>query len=420
MTSTPAGKGFSQAVAQMSSLASAPAGVERMLEAVRSHLGMEVAYLSEFEGNDSVFLAVDAPGFEGMIKPGDRHSLDDVYCRHILEGRLPELIRDTSDFQLSRDMPITAAVPIGSHVSVPIRLPDGRPFGMFCCLSTAANRSLNDRDLQVMRAFADLSAFEINRELLKAEETATKRRRVEGAINEGNFSVVYQPIFRLADARVVGFECLSRFTSEPRRPPDVWFGEAAEVGLGVDLECAAISLALRALPRFSQDVTLAINASPLTILSESFLDAVSVAPPKRLIVEITEHASVPDYDELIAVLAHIRRQGIMVAVDDAGSGYASLRHILKLAPDLIKLDMDITRNIDTDLARRSLAAALIGFAHDTGSEIVAEGVETADELRALRNLGAQRAQGYLLGRPMPLEQASCLSTLQVTRASDAA
>ena len=418
MTSTPAGK-FSQAVSRLSA-PGAPAGVERMLEAVRSHLGMDVAYLSEFDGNDSVFLAVDAPGLEAMIKPGDRYSLDDVYCRHILEGRLPELIPNTADIELARDMPITKAVPIGSHVSVPIRLPDGRPFGMFCCLSRESNRSLNSRDLQVMRAFADLSAFEINRDLIAAEEEAVKRRRIQGAISEGDFAVVYQPIFRLADARVVGFECLARFSAEPKRSPDVWFVEAAEVGLGVELECAAISVALASLPRFSSEVTLAVNASPRTILSETFLDVVGQAPPRRLIVEITEHASVPDYDALIAVLARIREQGVMIAVDDAGSGYASLRHILKLAPDLIKLDMDITRNIDTDLARRSLAAALIGFARDTGSEIVAEGVETASELRTLRNLGAQRAQGYLLGRPMPLDQAACLSRLQADGKSSAA
>ena len=119
---------------------------------------MEIAYISEFVENESVFRTVDAPGLEAMIKPGDKRSLDDVYCRHILAGRLPEVMPDTADFPLAAAMPITQAVPIGAHVSVPVRLKDGSVYGMFCCLSPQANRSLNGRDLQVMRAFADLAA----------------------------------------------------------------------------------------------------------------------------------------------------------------------------------------------------------------------------------------------------------------------
>ncbi len=117
--------------------------VTRALQAIRSHLGMEVAYVSEFVDGRSVFRTVDAPGKEALIKPGDSHSLDDVYCRHILEGRLPSLIPDTADEPIAMAMPITKAVPIGAHMSVPIRLPDGRPYGMFCCLSSAPDRSLN-------------------------------------------------------------------------------------------------------------------------------------------------------------------------------------------------------------------------------------------------------------------------------------
>ena len=109
-------------------------------------------------------------------RSADSHSLDDVYCRHILEGRLPELIPDTSLEPLAKAMPITAAANIGCHISVPIRLPDGRPYGMFCCLGFEANPSLNARDLQTMRAFADLAAFEINRDLDDCGSRRTKAR----------------------------------------------------------------------------------------------------------------------------------------------------------------------------------------------------------------------------------------------------
>lgn len=256
-----------------------------------------------------------------------------------------------------------------------------------------------------MRAFADLTAFEINRELEAVKADEEKRRRVTSAIDEGQPSIVYQPIVCLETHRAVGFECLARFAAEPLRPPDAWFDEAAEVGLGTALEIVALRKALAAFPAFPPEVYLAVNASPRTIMSSGFADALGGAPADRIVVEVTEHASVADYHDLASVVMAMRQRGIRLAVDDAGAGYASMRHILNLQPDLIKLDMELTRNIDLDLARRALAAALIGFARDTGSQIVAEGVETASELKTLRGLGIKTAQGYLLGRPMALADA---------------
>ena len=382
-----------------------PDTVKRALQAVRSHLGMEVAYVSEFVDDRSVFREVDAPGLEALIKVGDSYSLDDVYCRHILEGRLPQLIADTSAEPFAMAMPITKSVPIGAHMSVPLLLPDGRPFGMFCCLSPQPNPTLNQRDLQMMKAFADLAAFEINRDMEASHAEKEKRARIRTVMEAKQLSIVYQPIWNVETHRPVGMECLARFSATPVRSPDLWFAEAAEVGLGNELELAAIGAALSAGPSFPHDIYLAINASPETILSGAFPAALEAAPMNRIVLEITEHAPVSDYACLLDALAPLRAGGLQLAVDDAGAGYSSLQHILHLRPDLIKLDMGLTRHIDLDPVRRALAAALIGFARDTGSRIIAEGVETPSELATLRTLGVQQAQGYLLGRPMPFEAA---------------
>ena len=146
--------------------------IQEALSAIRTHLDMEVAYFSEFVDGRTIFRRVDAPGLEHLIKEGDSQSLDDVYCNHILEGRLPELIPDTSQFPLAVSMPITQAVPIGSHASIPIRRADGTPYGMFCCLSPRPNLSLNTRDLDVLRMFADIAAKQVNTEL---EHNRSKR-----------------------------------------------------------------------------------------------------------------------------------------------------------------------------------------------------------------------------------------------------
>lgn len=124
--------------------------------------------------------------------------------------------------------------------------------------------------------------------------------------------------------------------------------------------------------------------------------------------ELTEHAAVADYVELSRALEPLRRNGMRIAVDDAGAGFSSLQHIVALVPDVIKLDMSLTRSVDTDAARRALAAALVFFSKETSSTIIAEGVETTGELEALIELGVHGAQGYLLGRPLDLHHAKQL------------
>lgn len=158
----------------------------------------------------------------------------------ILEGRLPQLMPDTAAEPLAASMPITQAVPIGKHVSVPIRLPDGTVHGMFCCLGFKADRSLHERDMQMMRVFADLTAVEIGRDLDASKASKEKESRIRTAIEKNQIAIVYQPIWKLEGQRPVGFECLARFSAMPQRSPDRWFAEAAESGLGTLLELTAI------------------------------------------------------------------------------------------------------------------------------------------------------------------------------------
>lgn len=391
--------------------------IAQALQSVRKHLGMEVAYLSEFVEGRSIFREVDAPGLEALIKPGDSGSLDDVYCRHILEGRLPELMNDTADHPLAAAMPITQATPIGAHMSVPIRLADGSAYGMFCCLSPHANKTLNDRDLQIMRVFADMAAGQINKNAAAALRLRQIRSRIETIIAAREFSLVYQPIWDFRSMRPTGFETLCRFAAQPYRTPDKWFNDAAEARCGVDLEIAVLDMALQAFPALPDDVYLSLNASPDTILSGRLGPLFAGAPMRRLVLEVTEHAPVGDYDQLRGALKPLRDAGAKLAIDDAGAGYASLQHIVQLKPDFIKLDIGLTRAVDTDPARRALATALISFARDTGSLIIAEGIETAAELETLQRLGVPRGQGYFLGRPASLENAITLAAAPPHRKS---
>jgi EAL domain-containing protein (putative c-di-GMP-specific phosphodiesterase class I) len=180
------------------------------------------------------------------------------------------------------------------------------------------------------------------------------------------------------------------------------------------LESSAIRSALTALETLPEDVYVAVNGSPELVLSGELPALLQSVDISRVVLELTEHASVTDYHELTSALAPLRALGLRIAIDDAGAGYASMRHILSIEPNLVKLDISLTRGIDQDRKRRALASALIAFARETDMGIVAEGVETAAELVTLQSLGAKRVQGYHLARPMPLAALAEAMTLPPT------
>lgn len=377
--------------------------VDRMLDAVRRHLDMDVAFVSEFNGRDRVFRHVASRVDPSPIRPGDSSPLEEGYCMRVVEGHIPQLIPDTASVPMLRHIPETRAMPIGAHLSVPIQLRDGRVYGTFCCFSMQSNLSLGQRDLHMMRAFADLLAYQIDGDLDAVHAHREKVERITAVLELGQPHVVYQPIYRSSEQRIIGVECLSRFNLEPRRTPDIWFSEAREIGLGVRLELNAILSALDGLRRMPGSFYVALNVSPQTIISGDIAGYLDDLPAERIVLEITEHSLVDDYDALNARLAPLRAAGMRVAVDDAGAGYASMRHVLAIHPDIIKLDLSLTRGIDADSPRRALAAALIEFARQTQSRVVAEGVETASELAALQVLGVDDVQGYHLARPLEAE-----------------
>lgn len=373
-----------------------------VLHAIRTHLGMEVAFISEFEDTRRVFRFVDGEQAVPHLEVGMSDPLEESYCQRIVDGRLPEVIPDAQQEPAALELAATREIPIGAHLSVPIRLQDGSVYGTLCCFDRQADTTLNERDLAMMRVFADFAAQQLGREREYKQTQKAVEARVRDVLDHRRFHIVFQPMHNLVDQRIAGYEALSRFVAEPNRGPDKWFEEAAAVGLREEMELAAIEVALEALPMIPDTAYLSLNASPATILTGRLADLFEPYPLERLMLEVTEHDVVDDYPGLSEALVEMRRQGLRLAIDDAGAGYASFRHILRLTPDVIKLDRSLTHDIDKRSDSRALAVALVGFAGETGSRLLAEGVETQAELEALRDIGVRNAQGYLLGRPGPL------------------
>lgn len=250
---------------------------------------------------------------------------------------------------------------------------------------------------------------------LNEQETSYRSRlaRIEKVLEDRAIEMIFQPVFDLRTSAVAGVEALARFAPEGAPDlgtPDRWFAEAWHLGLGLDLEILAISLALESARLRPPDVFVAVNASPDAAVTSRFCDhLVSQEAAETLVVELTEHAVVDDYDALGKSLDRVRRRGVRIAVDDAGAGYASLRHILRVKPEFIKLDVSLISEVDKDASQLALAARITAFARDIGTKVVAEGIENASQLECVSDLGVDYGQGFHLGLPGSLTPADLVS-----------
>lgn len=238
------------------------------------------------------------------------------------------------------------------------------------------------------------------------EAMITKRARIRRVLEREEFDIVFQPIVALDSREIVGYEALSRFAAEPHRGPDQWFAEAHEVGLGPELELAAIRVACRRSRDLPAGMFMAVNVSPVTTERPELLAILGACRVDEVVLEVTEHAQVEDYRRFRVAIARVRELGARLAVDDAGAGFSSLRHILELDAELIKLDGSLTRSLEQDPRRRSLAAALIEFGRESGASVLAEHIESELQLIELRRLGVHYGQGFHLGRPQRLPAAA--------------
>ncbi|GAB5446086.1 sensor domain-containing phosphodiesterase [Gymnodinialimonas sp.] len=381
-----------------------PTVITEAIRTMRTHLGMEIGYLSEFVGDELVFRAVDAPGLEHLAQPGDTRSLSETYCNHILSGDLPQMMADTLEYPVAAALPITHALPIRAHVSVPIERADGSLYGMFCCLSPKPNTTLNERDLVMMRSFARLAQSEVQSSLEQEAERNAALAAIHEVVEEQSFKIVYQPIVSLQTGDLLGVEALCRFEAQPYRTPDIWFAEAGRVGLAEMLELCVLEPALTALDRLPEGIYLSLNASPQTICTGMLSMIFKEHPADGLVVEVTEHDMIADWDALNREITALRNLGVKIAIDDAGAGYAGLQQMVRLRPDIIKLDRSLIAGIDTSTSLRALCSAMVYFAGETGAALVAEGIEQQEEADVLRDLGVERAQGYFFGRLVSIEE----------------
>jgi EAL domain-containing protein (putative c-di-GMP-specific phosphodiesterase class I)/ActR/RegA family two-component response regulator len=250
-------------------------------------------------------------------------------------------------------------------------------------------------------------------------ERAEILARIQGVLQDETLTHVFQPIQDLNTGATVGHEALSRFPDPTLGGPDRWFADAFNVGLGVDLEWLAATSAMTYLDTAPPEMFLTVNMSPATVMH---LVENELCPPAlwpRIVIELTEQVPVEDYPALQRALAPLRAQGARLSADDLGSGYAGFRHLLRLQPDILKLDISLIAGINRSHEQQALTRALLTFAYEIGAQVIAEGIEEPAELKTLQDLGVPLGQGYLIGRPAPIPKpASAVDAIARSQANE--
>jgi EAL domain-containing protein (putative c-di-GMP-specific phosphodiesterase class I) len=381
--------------------------VHRLLDAARSRLGMDVAWFSVFTDDQQEITAATGD-LEAMdVSEGMTAPLAESFCVRVLAGQLPPVVTGAGRDARTRDLGATQRFGIGSYVGAPVRATDGRPVGMLCCLGRSDGAQLGAESVRTVELIADLIGLHLDGSAAAGPAPVPpaaaddRGRRVREVLDRGTVVTLLQPVVDMTTGAVVSQEALTRFPEARDGGPAALFADAAAVGLGPELELLAARRALEAARRLPPEMPVAVNLSAGALLRPAVVDLLLDHRDAGIAVELTEHERIDDYTAVVATTEALRRAGIRLAVDDAGAGYASMRHILRLRPDVIKLDIALVAGVHTDPAKQAMLSAMVAFAADTGADLVAEGIEEPEERDALLARGIRYGQGYLLGPPAP-------------------
>jgi EAL domain-containing protein (putative c-di-GMP-specific phosphodiesterase class I) len=372
--------------------------IAELLLTAKKSLRLSVAFLSRLDGTTQHLEVVES-SVPFLFQEGYQQKQDVTLCQAILDKKLPAVIPNLAEHPEAMKLPAARMPRLRSYVSVPVTLSDGSLYGTFCAAGLTSDKDLTKRDRSLMDVLASAASVIIEPEVRAQERRAEIEGRLNPVLADGGPTVVLQPIVDLATGVRTGAEALSRFPAEWAKAPDVCFGEAHSVGLGHRLELQALRRAADHLSVI--DGYVSMNVSPATLLTPEFSELMHTMPLDRVLLELSEHDQVQDYDAVTAALAPFRAGGMRLAIDDVGAGFSSLRHIVVTDPEVIKIDRSIVAGLDTDPVLAKLVASLVEFAHGCDVAVVAEGVETADEHAVLRGLHVDRGQGWFYGRPGP-------------------
>lgn len=369
-----------------------------MLEALRVRLDMDVAFVSRQIGSSHRFFTHVAARGPTPLASGDHSANENSLCWLVIEGKLPERVTDTSLYENAACLPVVDQLNVRSHFSVPLRRRDGRVHGSLCCFSYRPRPDIDDHDMQMLRSLAMIISEQIESRIEREERCEDAAQEIERLIIDDALTIVHQPIYDLSDWHLIGHECLMRQKAQPQRSPLDLLQRARAAGRTLELELHAARKALATLDSSHPEHFVAINVSPATLSSPALLALIPEGSETRLVIELNQQETALQQTPVKEAIKVLKSRA-WVAVKGTSASLEGLQALLDLGPDILKLDRDFLGGLAADPALRALIMALVQIAGDTGVTLIAQGVETREDLQALRELGVRYAQGFILGKP---------------------
>ena len=373
--------------------------LQDILVAFRMAVGFPLACLVTYEGAKVRIKAVSDARGSGQLSPGPCPPKPEVYFQLLRDGELPGTLPNTLKDPLARMLSWISESPIGAIASIPLHSDGGRVIGALCTLSPIP-ASLPARDIKIMTVLARIAANIITNEHKSLPQLSRLRERIRNVISEARVDIHLQPILDMQTSEIRGYEALSRFNDGAADfSPRSWFEDAKRVGMQPLLECTAIAEALELLKFLPKSTYLSVNASPETVKIGAVADILRDSPAERVVLDLAETEDAAKLDDLDFSLAELRAMGVQIALDNFGSGDLQFPTVVKLKPDILKLDISIVKSINRKQSSQDLTKAMVGYAEDLGAALIAVGIEHESERAKLADLGVKFGQGFLLGKP---------------------
>lgn len=371
-----------------------------MIEALRAYLDMDLAFVARQIGTTHrIFTHVSARDVAPM-SAGDIDTNDNSLCWLVIEGKLPERVFDINLYEVACHLPIAKAFNVRGHFSVPLRRRDGSVLGSLCFISYRPRPDIDEKAVRMLRSIAAIVSDQIENCIEHRERSEEAEQEINRLIAEDDLIIIHQPIFDLNDWYLIGHECLMRQKAIPDRSPLELLDCARLAGKTVDLELHAVAKALATIDPAHPERFVAINVSTGTLTSDRLADLLPDGLASRLVIELNGTDPAPHYGVIKQAVESLKLSA-WIAINSVGPGVgiSGLRSMVELAPDIIKIDGELLLGLGVDPARRALVKSLVQFAEEMGVSLIAQGVETREDLMALRDLGVRFAQGFVFGRP---------------------
>jgi EAL domain-containing protein (putative c-di-GMP-specific phosphodiesterase class I) len=374
--------------------------IARVLAYARRHLRMQAAWISRAVAGQELIEFLDGDTARFGLQLGCSPSSE--LSARVVTGELPRVVADLAREPRAFGISASERMGVSAQVSVPMVLPSGQLYGMLACVSQQPQFGLADRDSEFLELVAALLTPSLIERDCDRDERARIGARIQTLLDHGGPDIAFQQIYQVPSQQLFALEARSRFP-DGYGDPAGWFADADRVGLRAELEIAAVRAALTIVPD-DNEVTLSVKLSPDTI-ANTLLQELLTEHRGPVIVEISRPSdTINIISRLRAARENLRQLGCLAALENSTAEHIGLQHLVDVSPDIVKLPRTLVRDIDIDAARRAMASAMTAYAHATGTAVIAEGIETAEQLTTVVNLGVDHAQGHYLGHPTQATQ----------------